>query len=159
MKILILSFVAFAFSIGLYAQDASNLTLISIDNEQVVLEEILEDHDYVMVAFWATWCKPCLDELEAYNDGYEELMEEFNLEILAVSVDDTRSNSKVKPLVASQAWDFPVFTDANKELMRSFHFSFVPSIAIMNKEGEIIYRHVQYTPGDEDEVFEFLAGQ
>ena len=43
--------------------------------------------DVVLVNFWATWCKPCEEEMPAMERLYQALHDE-GFELIAVSVDD-----------------------------------------------------------------------
>jgi thiol-disulfide isomerase/thioredoxin len=52
------------------------------------LEQVLSSkHDSVYVInFWATWCKPCIEELPYFEEAYHEF-KKSNVRILLVSLD------------------------------------------------------------------------
>ena len=105
-----------------------------------------------MLSFWATWCKPCKKELDAIADLYEEWQSNYNMKLIAISVDDARALAKVKPMVAEKAWPYDILTDSNQDLMRALNFQSVPHTILLNKQGEIVYTHSGYLPGDEEEL-------
>ena len=57
---------------------------------------ILDHHrgKVVMVNIWATWCKPCLDELPSL-DGLQHTFRD-RLRVLAVSADDPKGMKKIR---------------------------------------------------------------
>ena len=107
-----------------------------------------------MISFWATWCKPCKKELNTIAEVYEDWQEETGVKLVAVSIDDSRSASKVKPYVNASGWDYEVFIDSNRELARALGVSTVPHTFLLNGEGSIVWEHKGYIDGDEEELYE-----
>ena len=138
----------------LSAQDKAPSTEIkTLDGAITSLEKISQDDDLMVVSLWATWCVPCKNELDAINEVYVDWQDETNVQLYAVSVDDSRTVSRVKPMVNGKAWDFTILLDTNNELKRELGASTVP-LTLIIKNGEIVYRHSGYTPGSEDDLFE-----
>ena len=137
------------------AQELPNITLKSLDGKSVTIQEISKSENIKVLSFWATWCVPCINELDAISDVYEEWQEETNVEIIAISTDDSRTRKRVKPLVNGKGWDYKILIDENQDLKRALNITTLPHIVII-KNGEIVYRHSGYTPGGEDELFEVI---
>ncbi len=129
-----------------------NLTLKNLDGKSVSLTELSKDKTLVF-SFWATWCGPCVNELDAIAEQYEDLQDEKGFELIAVSVDDSRTKARVKPLVNGKNWDYQVLLDTNQEFKRKMNISTVPFVMIV-KNGKIVYSHSGYTPGSEEELVE-----
>ncbi len=53
-----------------------NVTIKDIKGDPFKTENINNDGKPVIISFWATWCKPCIKELTAINDVYEEWVKE-----------------------------------------------------------------------------------
>jgi cytochrome c biogenesis protein CcmG/thiol:disulfide interchange protein DsbE len=109
----------------------------------------------IVVSLWATWCILCINELESINEQYEELQKETPFKLVAISVDDSRTSSRVKSFVAGRGWDFPIYLDVNSDLKRALNINDVPHILVI-KKGKIVYQHNGYVPGNEIELFEKL---
>jgi thiol-disulfide isomerase/thioredoxin len=141
-------------TLQLSAQDKAPSTEIkTLDGAVTSLEKISQDNDLMVVSLWATWCVPCKNELDAINEVYVDWQDETNVQLYAVSVDDSRTVSRVKPMINGKAWDFTILLDTNNELKRELGASTVP-LTLIIKNGEIVYRHSGYTPGSEDDLFE-----
>ena len=133
-----------------------NITIKDLDGNNVNIQDIDNDSNPIILNFWATWCKPCKNELNNIDDLYQEWKEETNVKIIIVSVDDSRSSSKVKPYITSMGWTFEGLSDPNRQLARQLNVITVPHTFLINGEGKIVYEHKGYITGDEDELYEQL---
>src|SRR4051794_38131179 len=73
-----------------------------LDGKNVSTSSFKNDGKPMIVDFWATWCKPCVKELNAIHENYKEWQEKTGVKLIAVSVDDARSMAKVKPFINGQ---------------------------------------------------------
>jgi len=129
-----------------------NLSINNLNNQKINLNETYNEADKIYVfSFWATWCAPCIEELNALNEVYDEWKTELNLEIIAVSTDDSRTQKRVKPLLNGKGWDFEVLLDTNQDLKRALGIVNIP-YTIVVKNGEIVHIQNGFTPGSEDEL-------
>ena len=111
----------------------------------------------MIISFWATWCTPCKKELSNYAELYEEWKEEFGVTVIAISIDDARNTAKVKAYVNGVRWPFEVLLDPNEDMKRFLNFQTIPYTILVDKNGQIVYRHNSYVEGDEYVMEEKLA--
>lgn len=157
MKRILLLAVAFCMPFIMWAQRGSlpNVEVKDIDGNPISVQSIMEDGVPVILSFWYTTCKPCLQELGAVNDAYVDWIEEAEFKVVAVSTDDSRSSAKVKPMVNGRGWsDFTILLDENGDLKRAMNVQTQPTVFILDREGNIVYTHTGYTPGSEEELFD-----
>jgi len=109
----------------------------------------------IIISLWATWCIPCIQELEVIAEQYEERQKEVPFKLIAISVDDSRTTNRVKPFVKGRGWPFEIYLDVNSDLKRSLNINDVPHVLII-KSGKIIYQHNGYVAGNEEVLFEKL---
>ncbi len=128
----------------------------NLKGEIVDVRSVLADSLPVVITFWSTACKPCLQELEAFAEHWEEWQQESRFKILAVSTDDTRSAAKVRSFVTANEWPFVILLDKNQELKRAFNVQVIPHLYVLDAEGNVIYSRVGYNPGSENKVLEVL---
>lgn len=132
-----------------------NVEVKDIDGNAVNVQSILEEGVPVILSFWYTTCKPCLQELGAVNDAFPDWIEEAEFKVVAVSTDDSRSSAKVKPMVNGRGWtDFTILLDENGDLKRAMNVQTQPTVFILDKDGNVVYTHTGYTPGSEEELFD-----
>ena len=94
---------------GFCQQSIPNLSINTIENKSVSLRSDFSEKDKIYVfSFWATWCAPCIQELDAISEVYVDWKKELNIELIAVSTDDSRTQKRVKPLVNGKGWDYTI---------------------------------------------------
>ena len=156
-KISILSFFVSVLCLNSLAQnDLPDVKIKTLTGKEVNFNSLGNTGDTaVIISLWATWCVPCINELENINEQYEEIQKETPFKIAAISIDDSRTSSRVKSFVAGRGWTFDIYLDVNSDLKRALNINDVPHILII-KKGKIVYQHNGYVPGNEIELFEKL---
>ena len=106
-----------------------NLILISIfsilfscnaqENPQVIkvvnydeLKSVIQKDDgkLYVVNFWATWCKPCVEELPAFMEVNNQFQSNPNFKMILVSLDNKKQlDSKVKKFIEKNNIDTDVY--------------------------------------------------
>ncbi len=142
-----LIFICWVFLGSLLAVHAQNIQVENLKGQQVVFSEIIKGDKPVIVSFWATWCKPCMNEMEALKDLKEEW--QGKVRIVSISIDDARSKSKVPSLVKARKFPFEIYMDSNQDLSKKLNVQNVPFVFIYH-QGKQVYKHSGYNPGDED---------
>ena len=115
----------------------------------------LKEGEPAIISFWSLTCKPCILELNALSENYPDWYEECPFTVIAVSIDDARSSSKVKSFAEGKGWsDFTILLDPNQELNPAMNVATMPTVFLVDAEGKVVYRHMGYNPGGENELFE-----
>jgi cytochrome c biogenesis protein CcmG/thiol:disulfide interchange protein DsbE len=110
----------------------------------------------IILDLWATWCKPCIAEMEAINDEYADWQKETGVKVIAVSVDDARTMAKVQSFVREKGWDYEFYLDPNQDFQRAMQVANVPCTFILDGNGKIQFIHNSYLEGDEKKLHEAL---
>ena len=126
------------------------------DGSTTNASEKINDGKPYIVSFWASWCKPCILELNTIAENYEDWQEETGVKIYAVSIDDARNLARAKTISSRQGWEYDMLFDDNQDLKRAMNVNNPPATFLFNGKGEIVYKHVGYAPGDEEELYEHL---
>jgi cytochrome c biogenesis protein CcmG, thiol:disulfide interchange protein DsbE len=130
-----------------------NVNLKTLEGKTFSTQDFAKRGKVTVLNFWATWCAPCKKELDAINSVYADWQKKYNVELIAVTIDDARSLPKVKPLLAQKGWKYTVLSDVNKELIKSLSGSdSVPFSVLLDKNGKVVFTHGTYKAGDEKEL-------
>ena len=124
----------------------------NMDGETINILNYAQNGKITVFSFWATWCKPCIKELNNVADHAEDWAETYNVEVVANSIDVSRNIQKVKPLVNGLGWDYDILLDPNGDLQRKMNVTNPPVTFLVDLEGNIVYTHTGYLEGDEYEL-------
>ena len=137
-------------------KELPNLSLNNLDGKSLSLQADFSEKDKLYVfSFWATWCTPCIQELDELNDLQDEWKKTLNMEIVAVSTDDSRTQKRVKPLINGKGWEYLVLLDTNQDFKRALSIVNIP-YTIVVKNQQIVHIQNGYVPGSENELLEKL---
>ena len=78
------------------------------------------------------------------------------MNLVAVSVDDSKTANSVAMYANGKSWEYLVLLDPNGDFKRAMGVNNVPHTFLLDTEGNIVYSHNNYAPGDEDALYEEL---
>jgi len=157
-----LRLIAVLFFVGIasvsFAQNKTlpDVSVQELNGKKVDIQDYSDNGKITVLSFWATWCVPCKKELDNIAEYYEDWQEDYDMELVAISVDNARSATKIKTVVDSKGWEYDILSDKNGDLKRALNFQAVPYTIVIDQEGNIVYRHDGYVEGDEFELEEVL---
>lgn len=119
---------------GKYFPDISISSLI--DSTIIITNERIKGK-YTLIDFWATWCKPCLEEMPNLHKVYDEYKDK-GFEILSVSIDNNRA-APIKFI--EDKWKMPwlkAYIGLDKKQLAYFEISGIPKAILLDRTGKII---------------------
>lgn len=135
-----------------------SVTVKTLDGQVVNLKDYAAKSGKTLVIdFWATWCSPCKKELDTVSDYYEDWQKKYNVEILAITIDNQRALPKVPGIVESKGWEYTIFAGNEEDMRNAFNFQTIPQTVVADKNGNIVFEHSGYVPGDEEELEKAVA--
>ena len=153
MKKFLLAVMALFLSVSAFAELPS-VQLKDINGKRVDTAKLNNGGKPYIISFFATWCKPCLRELDAVNEVYADWQDETGVKHIAVSIDKAQDESKVKPLVNSKGYEYEVLLDPNGDFKRAMGVNMVPTVFIIDGKNNIVETRTQYTDGSEEHLIE-----
>lgn len=109
-----------------------DFTLPDMNGRQVSLKDYRGK--VVFLNFWATWCKPCEDELPSMQQLHQALKGQ-PFEILAVSIDSDAE--PVKKFISAYGLTFTVLHDRNGKTKERYKTTGVPETFIIDQNGVV----------------------
>ena len=145
-----LAFICIVFmSMGLNAQ-TPNLEYVTSDG---MTNLSVSRGEVIYLSFWASWCKPCIQNFKKFQPIREQLKAE-GVRLVNISIDENLSSWEK----AVEKYDFIIgenglANDINKTKL-DFNITKTPDYHIINKAGEFVFLSDDY---DRDIVAEFRA--
>lgn len=122
---------------------APDFTLYSLDDKLYRLSDFRGK--VVFLNFWATWCKPCREEMPSM-EVLNKTFEKDGLVVLAVSIDRVTTTKDIPPFVKGMNLTFPVLIDSWGKTDKPYKRMGVPETFIIDQQGVI--REIVIGPRD-----------
>ncbi|MFQ5442749.1 MAG: peroxiredoxin family protein [Thermodesulfobacteriota bacterium] len=136
--------------------EAPAFTLKDLSGNTASLEDF--KGKIVLLNFWATWCRPCRQEMPSF----ERLAGEFGEKGLAVvGVAGDRgifSKKKVGEFIRKYGLTFTVLMDPDGEVRKGYEVSSLPTTYIIGRDGKISGRIIGDRPWEGEASKRFLEG-
>lgn len=108
----------------------------------------------LLVNIWATWCKPCVEEMPAIEKLYQEFKDdEFN--VLAVSI-DRQGKKVVNPFMKIHNLSFKVLLDRDGTIQNTYGTLGIPESFIIDKNGIILQKVIGGFDWASPKVFDYF---
>ena len=88
----------------------------------------------IFLNFWATWCKPCREEMPSMEVLYKNF-EKDGFVVLAVSIDRVTTKKDIPPFVKSLNLTFPILIDSWGQTDKRYKLLGVPETYIIDQQG------------------------
>lgn len=156
--------------VGLFQPNVSNRTekisaseIVQADKSVVLFKDetgkVIDLTDLrgkvVFINFWATWCPPCIAEMPSINKLYAQFKDNENFVLLMVDADNQPEKSK--KFMNKKNYDLKVFTPAS-QIPAEFLGNALPTTVLLNKKGEIVFKHEGGADYTNKEFIKFVAG-
>jgi peroxiredoxin len=112
----------------------SDWTLNDLDGGRFTLSENLGKGPTVLI-FWATWCRPCKQEMKEYKAVFESYQEK-GVQVLVISEDNSKTQSQVKPFMKSNDYKFTALLDPTGEVLKSYGGVSIPYTVVLDSTGK-----------------------
>ncbi len=110
-------------------------TLKDLDGGRFTLSENLGGWPTIIL-FWATWCRPCKQEMKDYKSIFESYQEK-GVKVLAISEDNSKTQSQIKPFIQNNGYNFTVLLDPTGEVLRSYGGESIPFTIVLDSVGTV----------------------
>ena len=125
--------------LGLYGM-ASRLPLVGGPAPEIVLTDLQGQElkladlrgKVVLLNFWATWCKPCKEEMPAMQASYDKLRGQG---LVVLAVNELEDTEKVIEHVRKHGHTFPVVMDHDNHVANRYGVVGLPASFIVDRQG------------------------
>ncbi len=107
--------------------------------------EKLRGSKMTFVTFWATWCPPCREELPELEKLYREYKSK-GFQVIGINTDQEGAEDEIRKIVTDMKLTFPLLLDSDAKLTESMMVLDIPTLLVLNGEGNILEAHVGTSP-------------
>jgi thiol-disulfide isomerase/thioredoxin len=105
---------------------------------------------YLLIDFWASWCGPCRAAVPKVKKLYAQYKKD-GFEVVSISIDENKDAWKKAMAEEKMPWTQLWSPDMNAT-MRTFLFSAIPTLYLIDKDGKIVGSYTGYGESVENKV-------
>ena len=125
---------------------------VNLDNHKVLSKADFKNYKLTLIDYWATSCKPCLEDMPKLVELYGQYKDQG---VNFISVTDEQTPERIKKATKIQksnkiSWEN--YFDKNKEFPKKLNASGYPLQILVDSDGNIVKR----TYGELDAIKEFM---
>src|SRR5713101_2313545 len=109
---------------------APEITLKDLQGQEVRLSDLRGK--IVLLNFWATWCKPCKEEMPAMQASYDKLRGQG---LVVLAVNELEDTEKVIEHIRTHGHTFPVVMDHNNHVANLYGVVGLPASFLIDRQG------------------------
>ena len=129
-----------------------NFSLYNLNYKVIKLDEF--EGSYILVNFWATWCKPCVNEIPSLNNLNENFSSNDDFQVVAINIGQNKDVVE-NFLKSIDKVGFLILLDEEISLS-DWNVQAIPTTFLLNKKGKIIYRVEGEKEWDSPEFISFI---
>ena len=138
---------------------SANTDTLILENEagQIVKFESFLGKKPVYLKFWATWCKPCMEQMPHFQHAYEQYGDKIQFVAINIDLnDDAHSVAKVKERFSLS---MPLFTDLTAQVAKHYEFMGTPFHVLIDSDEKVIFQggDTMDTPVDDVQLRDRIA--
>lgn len=128
------------YPLGRPGDKVPDFTATDIKGGKISLSEIAKANKYVLVDFWASWCRPCRAEIPNVKAIYDKHHAD-GFEIVSVSIDE-EENPWIKA-VEKEGLVWPNARDTDKSIAGKYNVTAVPTMVVIDSEGKLVAENLR----------------
>ncbi len=141
--------------IGNAQNEIPNLKLKDLNGNLKNTVEVFKEEHPKLIVFWASWCNHTKSGLNSISDDYlDDWVSDYNLKVVAITVDDSKTIDRAKTIANSSAWSFEVLMDPNGDFRRAMGVANAPYIILLDSQNKIVWQQSTFLSGDEETIEE-----
>ena len=121
---------------------AADFTLPDVEGRQVRLSDFRGET--VLLAFWATWCLPCKEELPTL----QKIGEQYRDKGLVILTINDEAPATIRDFLSAKHYNFEALVDSSRTVFGEFAVHFIPTAVVINPD-EIVTRVITGWEGPE----------
>lgn len=135
--LLLLSCMVFVHPAIATPSDLNSIKLKTFPDSSSVSLSTLPAGKPLYIKMWATWCKPCMEQMPHFQELHERYGDEVNF--VAVNIDINEKPEAIHSVINRFDLTMPVWVDTQGQLATELGLVGTPFSVLMNSQGQQVY--------------------
>ncbi|RPI05834.1 MAG: TlpA family protein disulfide reductase, partial [Ignavibacteriae bacterium] len=115
-------------------------SLKNFDGVRYDWKSLVDSNKTVIVSFWASYCLPCLKELDELNVLGASYSAK-GVQIVTINIDMRQDMMKARRIVLQKKLKLPVLSDETGNVRKQYRVNAIPRLFIFSQGGVLKYEH------------------
>jgi cytochrome c biogenesis protein CcmG, thiol:disulfide interchange protein DsbE len=131
-----------------------NVALPDARGNTVELKDIIAPNKPTFMSFWASWCKPCIEEISVVDRMIKN--DHLGVNFVIINIDEERTLGRAKSIAKQKSWSAWALFDTNQSYMKQLGVQNLPQSNIYDSRKALRASFNAYIRGDELKYLELL---
>jgi|GEM_PF-2751454 len=109
----------------------------NVEGKVLRLRDIIQNNTPTMIDFWASWCKPCIEEFP-YLDSVQQHLSGFNFITLSIDEDENKWLNFLKKHERLNNSSYLLLNYKQSRIIRDYNISQIPRFIVFDKNGDCL---------------------
>jgi len=129
--------IQFACLTTVQASDFKQIELTDFRSNKTVTLSKFNETKPTYIKLWATWCKPCMEQMPHFQSLQEKYKDQIN--ILAVNININENMKYISDVISKNGLTMPVLLDKEGKLSEALGLVGTPFSVLINTDNNIVY--------------------
>ncbi len=140
------------FSVVKTGDKAPDFTVKTINNKTLCLEKL--NGKYVLINFFATWCKPCMEEMPLLEKHIQQRLAGDDLIVIAIGRE--HNLNELELFNERKKFTFHIAADPKRSIYSMYAEKYIPRNYLISPTGELIYAKSGFKKGEFQELVKLI---
>ncbi|HKK88814.1 MAG TPA: TlpA disulfide reductase family protein [Saprospiraceae bacterium] len=151
MKTFLFTIITLFFAAPSFGQ-LDQLEITDADGNQLMLDSYLDDDRNHLIIFWASWCSICRNELGRIESFYDSWLNEYNTEVIAISMDSQSGRASARQLFENNDYPYDLIFAPASDVRDALGISSQPHTYLVDQDMNVVFYKRGFSSGDENEL-------
>ena len=128
------------YPVGVPGDKLANFESVTDSGDSISMFEIAGNNNYTLIDFWASWCKPCRQEIPNLRKLYEKYGDK-NFHIISVSIDENDDAWRRALEVEQLPWTN--CRDTEGDIAKTYGVVSIPMLVVVDSEGKLVIENLR----------------
>ncbi len=144
-----------SFDVVSEGDNAPGFTVKTINNKTICLDDL--EGKYVLINFFATWCKPCMEEMPLMEKHIQQRLAGGNLVVIAIGREHNINELEI--FNERKKFTFHIAADPKRSIYSLYAEKYIPRNYLIGPSGKLIYAHSGFKKGEFEKLVKLIEAK
>ncbi len=146
-----------AVAVSASAEKLPDAVLLKPDGKEILASKLTNKGKPMIISLWATWCRPCRQELDAIAPKLEQWQKQTGVKMVIINTEGIDSKDAVMKMINEKGWTgYELLFAKDNSLAQKLGVRGIPFMIYLDGKGNVVDTTTGFAPGSENHIIEKL---